>query len=163
MQCWGDTCCSPTLLLDLATPRFHSICNPGRKMSQMQVFIRDALDLKVPPLSVYIIAEISLIRVELWLCFGSLAQIGQDESDKCAPAITYLLLGTFDLSQADSTTPPNTTTNEHLYSGLLSVQLLRSNIVFAVTWNTQKDWQACFQRSNYCLCHLETKTSGLGH
>lgn len=56
-------------------------------------------DLNMLQLSVYIMAEISLIRFEVWLCSGSLAQIRQDESDKCAPDIIHLLLGTSDLSQ----------------------------------------------------------------
>lgn len=104
----------------------------------------NTLDVKVPQLSVYIMAEISLIRVELWLCSGSLAQIGQDESDKCAPTITPSLLSTFDLSQADNKAPIQPP-QQHLFSGLLSVQLLRSNIVSTVTCNSLKDRQAPFQ------------------
>lgn len=62
-----------------------------------------------PAMSIlYIIAEISIIRVELRLGSGSLAQIGQDESDKCVPAIIHLLSGTSDLSQPESKDPPNT-------------------------------------------------------
>lgn len=98
-------------------------------MSQMQVLIWDALDLKVPQLSVYFIGEISLIRLELGLCFGSLAQIGQDESDKRVPAITRLLLGTFDLSRADKSpehlpTPPSPTPNQTtlIFSAIITFQ-----------------------------------------
>lgn len=114
-------------------------------------------DLKVPQQSVHFIAEISLIRVELCLYSGNLAQIVQDENDKCAPGITHLLLGTLTFLRLTVKLPSS------LFSGLVSVQLLHSNIVSTVTCNTQKDWQALIQCSNYCPGHLDTKPFGLGH